>query len=205
MKQRGFSLLELLVVMAVVITISAIAVPHLLRARITANETAAVANVRMLQDAQLNFSISHPDRGYTCSLDELGPAANGGISASNADLIDNQLTTGKKSGYRYEISGCGEAAPNLAYTITAVPEIEGTTGTLYYCVRQDGVIRYSATGGGTGCVQHGIPLLASASLKSADDGGAATATATPGADGASATAPASDASPATAASTPTTD
>ncbi len=161
MSQRGFSLLELLVVMTVVITISAIAVPHLLRARIKANESAAVSNVRMLQDAQLNYSISHPDKGYSCSLDELGPAANGGISAANADLIDAQLTTGKKSGYRYEISGCAEAAPNMSYTITAVPEIEGTTGSLYYCVKQDGVIRYSADGGALACVQHGIPLLAS--------------------------------------------
>jgi prepilin-type N-terminal cleavage/methylation domain-containing protein len=179
MKQRGFSLLELLVVMAVVITISAIAVPHLLRARISANESAAVANVRMLQDAQLNYSISHPERGYTCSLDELGPAAGGGISATNADLIDGQLTTGKKSGYLYEISGCTATAPNMMYTITAVPEIEGTTGTLFYCVRQDGVIRYSASGGGTGCVQHGIPLLAAASSKSLDDGSAAAASTAP--------------------------
>ena len=195
MKQRGFSLLELLVVTAVIITISAIAVPHLLRARITANEAAAVANVRMLQDAQLNYSISHPERGYTCSLDDLGPAANGGISATNADLIDNQLTTGKKSGYRYEISGCGDAAPNMSYTITAVPQIEGKTGTLYYCVRQDGVIRYSADGGALGCVQHGIPLLASSSLKSTDDAGSAAP---------AAAAPASEPA-AAAASTPATD
>jgi len=198
MKQRGFSLLELLVVMAVVITISAIAVPHLLRARITANETAAVANVRMLQDAQVNFSISHPERGYTCSLDELGPAASGSLSAINADLIDSQLTTGKKSGYRYEISGCADAAPNMSYTITAVPQIEGTTGTLYYCVRQDGVIRYSADGGALGCVQHGIPLL-SASLKSTDDGGAAGSAAAP------ATAAPAGEPAAAAASTPATD
>ena len=205
MSQRGFSLLELLVVMAVVITLSAIAVPHLLRARITANEAAAVANVRMLQDAQLNFSISHPDRGYTCSLDELGPAANGGISATNADLIDNQLTTGKKSGYRYEISGCADAAPNMSYTITAVPQVEGTTGTLYYCVRQDGVIRYSADGGALGCVQHGIPLLASASLKSVDDGSSSAASAAPGSDGRAVAAPAGEPAAAPAGSTAATD
>ncbi len=204
MSQRGFSLLELLVVMAVVITISAVAVPHLLRARISANESAAVANVRMLQDAQLNYSISHPEKGFTCSLDELGPAAGGGLSATNADLIDNQLTTGKKSGYHYEISGCGEAAPNMSFTITAVPEIEGTTGTLYYCARQDGVIRYSANGGGTGCLQHGIPLLASASSKSVDDGAAAASTASPTGYPSTAT-PASDASAATTPSTAATD
>jgi len=167
--QRGFSLLELLVVMAVMVTISAIAVPHLLRARVSANESAAVANVRILQDAQLNYSISHPERGYTCALNDLGPAAGGGLSATNADLIDAQLTTGKKSGYRYQISGCADTAPNMTYTITAVPEIEGTTGKLYYCVRQDGVIRYSADGGALGCTQHGIPLLASSSKSAGSD------------------------------------
>jgi type IV pilus assembly protein PilA len=158
MSQRGFSLTELLIAMAAMMALTAIAVPHLLRARMSANEAAAVGNVHVLQDAQLMYSISHPDQGYSCSLNELGPSPNGrGPSASNADLIDSQLTTGKKSGYLYEIGGCEESLPRSAYTITAVPESNGTTGKLNFCARQDGAISYAADSA-LGCLAHGIPL-----------------------------------------------
>jgi type IV pilus assembly protein PilA len=177
MSQRGFSLLELLMAMAVIITVAAIAVPHLLRARMSANEVAAVGSIRTLQDAQVAYSMSHPDQGYSCSLDELGPAANGrGTSSTNADLIDNQLTTGKKSGYVFQISGCGSNTPQTSYMITAVPEVNGTTGSLFYCVHQDGIIHYAANGGAAGCVAHGIPLTESKATppdNPSDDVGAA--------------------------------
>jgi prepilin-type N-terminal cleavage/methylation domain-containing protein len=152
MSQRGFSLIELLVAMAVMIAVTAIAVPHLLRARMSANEAAAVGNVRLLQDAQLAYSIGHPDLGYSCSLSELGP-----LQGVAADLIDSQLMTGKKSGYVYDITACSESLPRTSYAITAAPEANGTTGKLYFCVRQDGVILYSANNS-LNCVSHGIPL-----------------------------------------------
>ena len=162
MSQRGFSLLELLMAMAVIITVAAIAIPHLLHARMSANEVSAVGSMRTLQDAQAAYSMSHPDQGYSCSLEELGPTGKGsGASATNADLIDNQLTTGKKSGYVFQITGCGSNSPQTSYTITAVPEINGTTGSLFFCVHQDGIIHYAANGGAAGCVAHGIPLTES--------------------------------------------
>jgi type IV pilus assembly protein PilA len=175
MSQRGFSLLELLMAMAVMITVAAIAVPHLLRARMSANETAAVGSVRTLQDAQMAYSISHPDQGYSCSLEELGPASSGGASLTRADLIDNQLMTGKKSGYVFQISGCDSSLPRSAYMITAVPEVTGTTGSLFFCVHQDGIIHYAANGGATGCIAHGIPLTEARSTQ--DDGPDASAAA----------------------------
>ncbi len=170
MSERGFSLLELLVAMAVMVTLAAISIPLVMRARLTANESAAVANVRMIQDAQVAYSIGHPEKGYTCNLGDLGPSSNGG-AAANADLIDDKLVTGKKSGYLYEITGCNSNQPNASYTITAVPEVQGSTGTLFYCVRQDGVIKYSADGGGSGCILHGVPLLEASASKTAPAGG----------------------------------
>ncbi len=156
MSQRGFSLIELLIAMAVMIAVTAIAVPHLLRARMSANEAAAVGNVRLLQDAQLAYSIGHPDLGYSCSLSELG-LLQGGNSLASADFIDPQLMTGKKSGYVYDITSCSESLPRTSYAITAAPEANGTTGKLYFCVRQDGVILYSADNT-LNCVSRGIPL-----------------------------------------------
>jgi Domain of unknown function (DUF4190) len=84
----------------IVLIIAAIAIPNLLRARMAANESSAVASIRTILTAQMSYSESHPESGYACSLSAL----------SDAQMTDSVLASGQKNGYRFEITGC-EAEP----------------------------------------------------------------------------------------------
>src|SRR3954464_15055918 len=94
-KQKGFSLIELLIVVAIILIIAAIAIPNLLRSRMAANEAAAVASIRTLNTFQITFSNTFPAHGFTCGLARLGPPAAGQpVDFNHADLIDNVLASG---------------------------------------------------------------------------------------------------------------
>src|ERR1700760_5000200 len=101
--QKGFSLIELLIVVAIILIIAAIAIPNLLRARIAANEASAVGSVRTINTAQVTYSSAYPDAGFTLTLSRLaGPpstCATGGAGATSSQscLIDNVLGSGTKS------------------------------------------------------------------------------------------------------------
>src|SRR6478736_7660382 len=109
-KQKGFSLIELLIVIPIILIIAAIAIPNLLRARMAANESSAVVSVRRLTTAQITHQVAHPEAGYACSLSAL----------SSAEISDTILLTGQKSGYRFEIRNCApdnEGGPNTRYQL----------------------------------------------------------------------------------------
>src|ERR1700733_10382240 len=98
-KQKGFSLIELLIVVAIILIIAAIAIPNLLRARIGANESSAVASVRTINTAEITYQTGNPTIGYT-SLSVLGGTGSPcSLSTTTACLIDNTLALGTKSGY----------------------------------------------------------------------------------------------------------
>src|SRR5271170_7606932 len=154
--QKGFSLIELLIVVAIILIIVAIAIPNLLRARIAANEASAVGSCRTMNTAGVSY-LSTYGNGFPISLTNMGTATAGTTVAScgGALLIDNQLTTGEKSGYTFTYAeGAGDtanAAPsggcagwNL-YTINAAPKTPGTTGQRYFYTDQTGVIRFNPT------------------------------------------------------------
>jgi len=145
-KQKGFSLIELLIVVAIILIIAAIAIPNLLRAKMAANEASAVGSMRTLNTASVEYSTSYG--GYPGSLAVLGPIASGGTASSGlADLIDSVLTTGNKSGYSFTYTAGTKDANNnvLGYTITGAPTSPGTTGQRYFFTDQSGVIRQNST------------------------------------------------------------
>jgi type IV pilus assembly protein PilA len=141
-KQKGFSLIELLIVVAIILIIAAIAIPNLLRSKMAANEASAVGSIRTLNTSAVEFSTEYG--GYPPSLSSLGPIASGGTASSGlADMIDSVLASGIKSGYSFTwSSGTSDSNGNkLNYSITAQPTSPGTTGQRYFYTDQSGVIR----------------------------------------------------------------
>jgi type IV pilus assembly protein PilA len=143
----GFSLIELLVVVAVILIIAAIAIPNYVRAKERANESAAVANLRNIGTADVVYSTTY-GINFAGSLDALGgnPAT---PSSSSAALIDSVLSTAPyiKSGYQYTyvVTATDSNGYAQAYSINADPTIAGTTGDKHFYTDQTAVIRYNTT------------------------------------------------------------
>jgi prepilin-type N-terminal cleavage/methylation domain-containing protein len=128
MKQaRGFSLTEVLLAMAIVLTISAITLPTLLRSRARATEAAAVMDIRTISTAETIYQISYPKSGYADTLSELGPPRGGAAGPDGADLLAADLACRVqpclRNGYLYAISGTG--TPVTDYSVTATPATAG--------------------------------------------------------------------------------
>jgi len=152
-KQKGFSLIELLIVVAIILIIAAIAIPNLLRSRMAANEASAVGSVRTINTAEVTYSSAYPDVGFTPTIANLGGpvatcAGGPGATSTQACLIDNVLMTGTKSGYLFVLTAAG-GTPNNTYTDKASPVTTGTTGQRGFFSDQSGVIRYNQSGSAT--------------------------------------------------------
>jgi len=144
---KGFSLIELLIVVAIILIIAAIAIPNLLRSRIAANQASAVGSLRTLNTAEITYSSTY-NVGFTNALSWLQPPATAGANPTStaAGLIDSVLASGSKSGYSFTYSpGASDTTGRInTYAITAQP-ITSSTGTNYYYTDQSGVIRQNST------------------------------------------------------------
>ncbi len=150
-RQNGFSLIELLIVVAIILIIAAIAIPNLLRARISANEASAASSVRKITTAEIAYATAYPTVGYAPVLDDLGgPATNCTPSSATACILDNVLSSGQKSGYQFVALGFaqGTATVNSTFVVGASPLNFNTTGVRNFCVVTDGVLRIDPNGGG---------------------------------------------------------
>ena len=145
-KQKGFSLIELLIVVAIILIIAAIAIPNLLRARMAANEASAVASIRTINTGMITYTSSYPTVGFATALSNLGGAANPCVAApADACLIDSVLSGGVKSGYTFKATGAG-GTPQTQYYATATPTTPKQTGTRAFCSFEDAVVRVDSTG-----------------------------------------------------------
>ena len=157
-KARGFSLIELLIVVAIILIIAAIALPNLLRARIAANEASAVASIRTISTAETTYASTFPTVGYTCSLTDLGPAASGSpVSSTGAGILDAVLSSGQKAGYIFGLQDCA-GTPKASYTSTAAPINVGSTGTRAFCSATPGVINFAGDGLVATCLASGTVI-----------------------------------------------
>ena len=136
-KQKGFSLIELLIVVAIILIIAAIAIPNLLKSRMAANESSAVGSVRTLNTAQITYQNSCPATGFAATLGEMNTGA---TCAPGANIIDNVLGSGTKSGYTFKSIGKG-GTPATQYDTNAAPLTLNVTGVRYFYSNETGVIR----------------------------------------------------------------
>jgi type IV pilus assembly protein PilA len=162
-KQKGFSLIELLIVVAIILIIAAIAIPNLLRARIAANESSSVSSIRTINTAEVTYLTAYPTVGYSADLVSLGPGAAAlacvaaGPKSTAACLLDsalaNNIANGGKSGYTVDALGAvvAPATTNVTYGIGAAPLVFNQTGVRRFCSEEDGVLHFDPnTAGITG-------------------------------------------------------
>ena len=149
-RQKGFSLIELLIVVAIILIIAAIAIPNFIRSRMAANEASAVSSLRSVNTAEVAYFTTYPNQGYSPALTSLGGVAPCVVAtAAAACLVDDLLANASaaatgKSGYFFTyLSG---AAPATTYTITGQPNSPGSTGQRGFFTDQTAVLRYAVSG-----------------------------------------------------------
>lgn len=142
-RNKGFSLIELLIVVAIILIIAAMAIPNMLRARIAANEASAANSVRKIATAEVAYSASYPTVGYASDLASLGgPAVSCTPSPATACILDAVVSSGLKSGYVLSAPGiAGGGGTNTDFVAGSSPQTFNVTGIRNFCAVSDGVLR----------------------------------------------------------------
>jgi len=156
-KQHGFSLIELMIVVAIILVIAAIAIPNLMKSRMAANEASAVGSLRAINNAEVTYNNTYGT--YVCNLSSLGPVSSGGSATSTAaGIIDATLASGTKSGYTFSSGTCAvSGAITTSYQWLANPSSPGTSGSRYFCTNDTFNI-WVDPNSSTNCLTIGTPV-----------------------------------------------
>lgn len=151
-RANGFTLMELLIVISIILIIMLVAIPTAGKIKRHANELSAQKSLQTIEQAEGMFAETYPTTGYACSLTALGGDTNGAPSATAAGLISGELVTGIKNGYVFNITNCTKATANnservTGYTLTAVPATVGKSGDRGFCLDSGGSIKSDPAGG----------------------------------------------------------
>jgi len=150
---KGFSLIELLIVVAIILIIAAIAIPNLLRARIAADEASATQSLRQINTAEFAYNAAYPNIGYSSDMASLGGPPPCSPSSATACLLDNVLASatpgsGGKSGYVFAATGITAGGLTTSFVTGTSPVNFNVTGTRDFCSTEEGVIRFDAGNSG---------------------------------------------------------
>jgi type IV pilus assembly protein PilA len=155
---NGFTLMELLIVIAIILILMLMAIPTIGSLKKKANETSAINSIQTINKGEIQFESTFPTNGYACALTSLGgDPASGAPTATSAQILQQDLASGYKSGYIFTVGNCTKVTVNgqdrfTGYTISAVPETVGKTGDRGFCSDQFGTIKQDPAGG-TNCTQ----------------------------------------------------
>ncbi|HEU5350483.1 MAG TPA: prepilin-type N-terminal cleavage/methylation domain-containing protein [Terracidiphilus sp.] len=158
LRANGFTLMELLIVISIILILMLVAIPTAGKIRRHANEVSAIKSLQTLQQAELMYADTYPTRGFACGIQLLGGDPKAGPSTPEAaGLISGELATGVKSGYIFNITACTKVNANnieriTSYTATAVPETPGKTGDRGFCLESGGSLMADPNGS-TNCAQ----------------------------------------------------
>ncbi len=145
--ESGFTLVELLIVISIVVILMLVLIPQLTSARIAGNETAARADLRNITAAELSYATSFPEKGFTCNFSDLTSGA--------SSFLDKGLAGGSQAGYNFTFSGCTSKGGAVNYyQLVAQPQVVGKTGRASFCTDVNGSVTTDPTGG-TNCLQSG--------------------------------------------------
>ncbi len=156
--QNGFTLMELLIVISIILILMLVAIPTAGKIKRHANEVSAQKSLQTLEQAETMYGSTYPTAGYACSITALaGDTSAGPSSATSAGLINGALATGAKDGYVFNITNCTKSTANnnervTSYTLTAVPETPGKSGDRGFCL-EFGSSMKADPAGGSNCTQ----------------------------------------------------
>ena len=143
---QGFSLIELLIVVAIILIIAAIAIPNLMKSKMVANEASAVESLRTIDTGETTYAATCPDIGFSASLTELNT---GTLCASGKNILDNILggaDPSSKAGYVFTYAPTAAGGLNTMYTVTGLPSTVSVTGQRGFFTDQTDVVRFSTDG-----------------------------------------------------------